>query len=230
MSVGPLVRTERLQVGRTALVAFLGPDGAGVPAAREVWYVLHGYAMRAAPFLESCRAIDDGSRLLVAPEALSRFYESDLRATSHRTAPVGASWMTRDERESEISDYLAYLDRLHELVTARLAGAAPKITVLGFSQGGAAAARWVATGRLAAARLLLWGAGLPPELDFAAPDSPLRRAETVFVVGTKDVFITPKVVEHELARLRAAGMPFRFVGFDGGHRLDDETLRMLARE
>ena len=230
MSEGPPVRTERLQVGRTALVAFLGPDGAGLPTVREVWYVLHGYAMRAAPFLEGCRAVDDGTRLLVAPEALSRFYEGDVRATSHRTARVGASWMTRDERESEISDYLEYLDRLHEMVIARLSGAAPKITVLGFSQGGAAAARWIAAGRLPSARLLLWGSGFPPELDLAAPDSPLRRAETVFVVGSKDVFITPKVVEQEFARLRAAGMPFRFVGFDGGHRLDDETLRMLARE
>jgi predicted esterase len=207
----------------------LGPDGPALEGVREIWYVLHGYGMRAAPFLDGCRAIDDGTRLLVAPEALSRYYEGSLNAVSHRTAPVGASWMTRDEREHEISDYIAYLDDVHAtLIASRLGRAKPAITVLGFSQGGATAARWVASGRVPAARLVIWGSGLAPELDIAAPDTPLRRAETVFVVGTTDIYITSKIVDQELGRLCAAGFPFRLVSFDGGHRLDDATLQALA--
>jgi hypothetical protein len=50
----------------------------------------------------------------------------------------------------------------------------------------------------------------------------------VFVVGKADIFITPKIVQKELDRLRAADFPFRFVSFDGGHRLDDDTLCALA--
>ena len=205
--------------------------GAGSPApgtVKELWYVLHGYAMRAVPFLESCGAVHDSSRLIVAPEALSRFYEGNLSAPAHRTAPVGASWMTRDEREHEIADYLHYLDDLHTMVTSRLDGSTPVITVLGFSQGGATAARWVASGRVHAQRLVLWGSGLAPELDISTPGLPIRAAETVFVVGSTDVFITPKIVQREFDRLRAAAFPFHFVSFDGGHRLDDATLRALA--
>jgi predicted esterase len=206
----------------------LGPQGDALSGVRDVWYVLHGYAMRAVPFLEGFRAIADGTRLLVAPEALSRFYDGTLSPGAHRNAPVAASWMTRDERDSEIVDYLAYLDTVHATITARLAGARPTVTVLGFSQGGAAAARWVATGRVPATRLVVWGSAMAPELDIATPGSPLRRPETVFVVGSGDSYITPKIVAGEAERLRAAQFPFRRLSFDGGHRLDDGVLRQLT--
>lgn len=219
------VRLVPVTVQRTARAALLGPAAPGI---RELWYVLHGYGQLAADFIEDCRALDDGTRLIVAPEALSRFYEGDVQARMHKDAAVGASWMTREDREAEISDYLAYLDTLHAATLASLGGgAAPAITVLGFSQGGAAAARWVASGRVNAARLVVWGSLFPPELDLADPAAPIRRAAVTQVVGTKDIFATPKVVAKETARLRDAGFPYRFVTFQGGHRLDDDTLRAL---
>jgi predicted esterase len=221
------IRTEAIAVRRSARLAVLGPERSAV---RELWYVLHGYGQLAAPFLEDFRAIDDGTRLIVAPEALSRFYEGDVQARLHRDAKVGASWMTREDREAEIADYIAYLDAAHRSLLARLGefGPPPEVTVLGFSQGGAAAARWVERGRPNAARLVVWGSQFPPELDLADPGSPMRRAQTVLVIGNRDVFATPKIVEQETARLAAAGFPFRFVSFDGGHRIDDDTLRSLA--
>lgn len=224
---GREIRTEPLAVRRTARVAKLGPDA---PASRELWYVLHGYGQLAAPFLEGCRAIDDGTRLIVAPEALSRFYDGDLPARLHKDAKVGASWMTREDRETEIADYIAYLDAVHASVLARFgAGAPPAITVLGFSQGGATAVRWVASGRVNAARLIVWGSQVPPETDLADPAAPIRRAQTVVVIGDTDVFATPKIVAKEKARFESANFPCRFVSFAGGHRLDDDTLRALAR-
>jgi predicted esterase len=220
------IRTVPIEVRRSARLAMLGPEGSGV---REIWYVLHGYAQLAAPFLEGFRAIDDGTRLIVAPEALSRFYEGDTQARLHKDAKVGASWMTREDRESEIADYIAYLDAVHRSVLTNLGGDRQlPVTVLGFSQGGATAARWVAVGRVNAARLVVWGSQFPPELDLADPRAPLRRAEAILVVGTTDVFATPKVVGKETERLRDANFPFRFVSFQGGHRLDDDTLRSLG--
>ena len=214
-----------LTARRTARVALLGPPAPGV---RELWYVLHGYGQLAATFLEDLRAIDDGTRLIVAPEALSRFYEGDVQARLHKDAAVGASWMTREDRESEIADYLGYLDTLHATMLAAVGGdTPPAVTVLGFSQGGATAARWVASGRVSAARLVVWGSQFPPELNLADPAAPLRRAQTTLVIGTKDIFATPKIVAKETARLSDAGFSYRFVTFEGGHRLDDNTLRAL---
>ena len=220
------IRSVSIAVRRTARLALLGPQEPGV---RELWYVMHGYGQLAAPFLENFRAIDDGTRLIVAPEALSRFYEGDVQARLHKDAKVGASWMTREDRVAEIADYLAYLDTVHESMLASVAGAArpPAITVLGFSQGGATAARWVASGRVNAARLIVWGSQFPPELDLADAGAPLRRAESTLVIGTTDVYATPKIVAKETSRLSDAGFPYRFVTFQGGHRLDDNTLRAL---
>jgi predicted esterase len=221
------IRSVSIAVKRSARLALLGPESAGV---RELWYVLHGYGQLAASFLDDFRAIDDGSRLIVAPEALSRFYEGDAVSRLHRDANVGASWMTREDRESEISDYVAYLDTVHRTLLPRLsaAGEPPAVTVLGFSQGGAAAVRWVAAGNVKPKRLLVWGSQVPPEIDLADPGSPLRKAETSLVIGTTDIFATPKVVEKERARLEAANFPYRFVSFIGGHRIDDDTLRSFA--
>lgn len=229
MNGGRAVRTNAIPVGRTARVALLGPE-AGLPV-REVWYVLHGYGQLAAPFIENFRAIDDGTRLIVAPEALSRFYDGDAETRLHKDAAVGASWMTREDRESEIADYLAYLDAVHASIgaSASYRDAVPAVTVLGFSQGGATAARWVARGRVAAARLIVWGSQFPPELALADPATPLRRTENVLVVGTTDRFATAKIVAAETSRLHGAGLPFRIVTFDGGHRMDDETLRTLVK-
>ena len=47
----------------------------GDPAtARDVWYALHGYGQLAAELLAGARALVEPERLVVAPEALSRFY------------------------------------------------------------------------------------------------------------------------------------------------------------
>jgi predicted esterase len=228
VSASPPIRTERLEVRRTALVAMMGPEGPALSGVRELWYVLHGYSMRAAPFLEAFRAIAGDTRLLVAPEALSRFYHGTLSPGAHKEAPVVASWMTREERDSEISDYLAYLEAVHALVAGRLGGATPKITVLGFSQGGATAARWVASGRIKVARLVVWGSVMAPDLDLTTPDSPLRATETIYVVGTRDAYITPKIVAAEAGRLRSAQFPFRQISYRGEHWLDDGVLRQLT--
>jgi predicted esterase len=222
-----LLTTESVTVQRTATVALLGSQASGV---RELWYVLHGYGSLATDFLGDFVAIDDGARWIVAPEALSRFYLEDVQTrvrNKNANAKIGASWMTKHERESEIEDYIAYLNTVHRVMHTRAGGQA-KVTVLGFSQGAAAASRWVASGGVNAARLVIWGSSIAPEIDLATAGSPIRAPETVMVVGTKDVFATPKVVEAEFARMRAANFPFRSLSFEGGHRMDDDTLRALA--
>ena len=220
------LRSEYLPVRRTARIALLGRPG---PQVRELWYVLHGYGQLAAEFLASCRALDDERRLIVAPEALSRFYDGDLATRIAQKDPkVGASWMTREDRLTDIADNLSYLDAVHANIAGRLGDGAPRVTVLGFSQGAATSTRWVAGGTLAVARHVVWGAAMAHDVDLADTASPLRRPETVLVVGTRDHFATPKVVAAELARLESARFPVRSLSFDGGHRMDDDTLRALA--
>lgn len=219
-------RSRHLATTRTGRIELRGPED---PAAvRSLWFVLHGYGQLARDFLDGFEAIDDGSRLFAAPEALSRFYDTGGARGSHADARVGASWMTREDREHEIEDTLEWLSRAHSLVASEL-GATVPLTVLGFSQGAAAASRWVARGGVRPARLICWGAGIAPELALDA-GTPLGLTPCTLVVGTRDQFVPADRVEAERARLASAGHPARFLSFEGGHRLDHETLRQLAAE
>lgn len=198
--------------------------GSGEP--REVWFACHGYGQLASRFLEKVRVLDDGTRYIVAPEGLSRFYLSE-RATERR---VGASWMTREDRLAEIDDYVRYLDAVYADVFGTLDRSRVTVCALGYSQGAATVSRWTALGSARIDRLVLWGGELPPDLDLAGEPvaGRLRAAQLTLVYGRADEFITPKVVGAMTARLRAHGIPHTEIAFDGGHELDHAVLRKVG--
>lgn len=210
------VRLLDLTVSRTARVAM-----SGGPVAREAWLLLHGYGQLAARFLQGFLPAARPDRLLVAPEALSRFY------TSREPSRVGATWMTREARDSEIRDYLGYLDQV-ERECIRPSGAA-RLEVHAFSQGTATATRWVAHAAGRIDRLVLWGGGIAPEVDLAALRARRPDMEWHLCVGRTDEFIHEAAITAETDRLTAAGVPFTMHRFDGGHVVDAATLLDLAR-
>jgi predicted esterase len=193
---------------------------------REVWFVLHGYGQLAARFLPHFESLNDGTRLIVAPEALSRFYLTES-PTERR---VGASWMTREDRLTEIEDYVRYLDAVYADVFGSLDAGRIKVTVLGFSQGTATACRWTTLGAPRVDRLIVWGGEVPPDLDLTREPAAgrLRSLRLALVYGRRDQFFTPKVVASTEARLREHGIPYALVPFDGGHEIDAAVLRRLA--
>jgi predicted esterase len=195
---------------------------------REVWFVLHGFGQLSPYFIRHFGVLADGTRLIVAPEALNRFY---LERTSWRgagTARVGATWMTREERESEMADYVRYLDLLYEHVVAQTDRAHVTVTVLGFSQGVATGARWLCRGAARADAFVMWAGPLPPELDAEAV-GPLRHLRLVRVLGDEDELALPEHVAVEDARIAALGLDAPLMRFAGGHALHRETLASLAR-
>jgi predicted esterase len=211
---------HHVRVSRTARYLSLGDPG---PAIREVWFVLHGYGQLAARFLSGFAALADGSRLIVAPEALSRFYLDPAGREK-----VGASWMTREDRLNEIADYVRYLDAVSAEVLGRLDRGAVRVHVLGFSQGTATASRWAAFGTPRVDRLVLWGGEVPPDLDLAAARERLASLDLELVVGSRDELYTPKVLARDEERLREAGIPHRVIRFQGGHEIDDAVLRRIG--
>ena len=212
---------HHLTVTRAARYFTLGDPAGGVA---EVWFACHGYAQLAARFLEKLRALDDGRRYVVAPEGLSRFYLTES-PTERR---VGATWMTREDRLSEIDDYVRYLDALYREVAGRVRGPAARVTALGFSQGTATVSRWAALGQSRIDHVILWGGELPPDLDLAAARDRLRDVRFTLVYGEKDEYITRKVVDTMVARLRGHDIPHSVHPFDGGHELDEGVLRELV--
>jgi predicted esterase len=223
-------REHHLPVTRTARYATLGAAGPGV---RQVWFVLHGFGQLARYFVRNFAALDDGQRLIVAPEALSRFYVGEVDGSGSAKARVGATWMTREDRLTEIDDYVSYLDALHQHVMKDVAAAQPaaaKIEAvgLGFSQGVATACRWAQRGRARLDRLVLWAGTVPPEIESDDDFARFRALDLTFVLGKGDPFAGPARVEELEARLRARSVPYRLIRFDGGHELDAGVLQGLA--
>ena len=214
--------TTHLEVRRTARVIMLGDPS---PSVRQVWIACHGYGQLAADFAVQLSALHSLERLVLAPEALNRFYLEDHGGAHGPDHPVGATWMTREERIQEIDDYCAYLDAVYDMALDRLTSA-PVVIALGFSQGASTASRWAARGTRPVNHVVLWGAGLAAELE------PRPRlfgdASLTLVAGTRDRNVSAGAVASERARLDGAGLAHAVEQFEGGHRLDDQTLLRLA--
>ena len=211
---------HHLTVRRTARYFTLGDDRV---RPEQLWFVCHGYGQLGARFLRRFEVLDDGTRLIVAPEALSRFY---LERGGER---VGASWMTREDRLSEIADYVSCLDAIREDVLQRIGGGdvPPPCTAFGFSQGAATVTRWATHGARPLDRLILWGGHIPPDTDLGAYRSVLASLHLLLVLGDRDPQGTPAEVDREEARLREAEVPYSLVRFQGGHEIPREVLRRL---
>lgn len=216
---------RHLAVHRTARYYVVGEES---DAVTDVWFACHGYGQLAADFAGEFECIEEPHRLIVVPEALSRFYLAQAGGFHGPDAKVGATWMTREERDAEISDYIAYLDALYDEVFSVVDRAKVSVTALGFSQGGATANRWVTRGKPVTDRLIMWGCLLASDSDLNEAASFFRKVKLTLVYGTRDKFADSGMIADYEKQLRASSIPYEVATFDGGHRMDRETLRQLA--
>lgn len=205
-----------ITVSRTARYHTLGDPA----AAKAIWVVLHGYGQLARFFLNKFEGLED-ELLIVAPEALNRFYLDE----AHQR--VGATWMTREDRENEIKDQCAYLDAL--VASLRQGREQLPVHVLGFSQGVATACRWSLLGRTRIGRLVLWAGGLPVELTSGELRDGWSKTRIDLVLGTTDQYAGDKELAAQVARLERAGAAHAVHRFTGGHALDPVLLNRLLR-
>ncbi|GAB3825155.1 alpha/beta hydrolase [Hymenobacter jeollabukensis] len=212
---------HRLQVPRTARYYQLGE----LATARQLFVVCHGYGQLAAYFIRHFRLAVDTvpGTVVVAPEGLSRFY---LQGNSGR---VGATWMTSEDRLTEIEDFSAYLDTLlQQLLAAAPADVA--VTVLGFSQGATTVSRWLLRSGFTPAHLVLWAGTFPADVDPTAATALLTRVPRLTVVcGDSDSYLPEERVNEQLALLRGLGAQPDMIWFEGNHEMKPPILRRLAQ-
>ena len=217
---------RHLTVPRTARYALLGEIDGDLS---EVWMVCHGHGQLARRFLSRFLPLERSDRLIVAPEALSRYYLEPPRGGPHPPeTPVGASWMTYEDRDAEIGDYVRYLDLVHEEIFTVVDRARVSLWVLGFSQGVATVARWVARGKVSPDRVVLFAGVLPPELDSVEASRLAAKSPLTVVLGTTDEFARPELVAQQDKRLREFGIPYKTIRFEGGHEIKPGVLKQIA--
>ncbi len=221
----PRLSPRHIQVARTARYYAMGGSGDGVD---EAWFVLHGYRQAARRFARRFEVLDAPGRIVVVPEALSRFYVDPSPGRHGPEHRVGASWMTREDRDNEIADYVAYLDAVASEVAGTAAPSVRRRVVLGFSQGAHTASRWVVLGRPTATELVLWGAGLATDLSPDALAAGLDGVRVTFVRGEDDRHRHPREEASQDALLEDLGVSFRVLVHPGGHEIAPEPLLDLA--
>lgn len=156
---------------RTARYYCVGEPG---PTIRHIWFCLHGEGQSVADFAAQLSNLTMPERLLILPEALSRY---TLPPGPDGELSTGATWFAPPDLLPDLADLTTYLDALAEKVLAACPPDTP-VTVLGYGHGAAAACRWLASNRITYDRLILYAAIFPPEIDrratlVALPDRPV---------------------------------------------------------
>lgn len=201
-------------------------SGEFTPHTKKIWFVLHGYGQLAQYFIRKFKPLADAGIYVVAPEGLSKFYLEDV-TTRGRTGnqKVGATWMTRENRLTDIENYLRYLNLVYDqLVPKNFSG---EITVLGFSQGAATAARWVTDNHIQFNRLILWCGILPPDMNLTSAQQILQNKKVVEVIGKTDPFITDEKLKEMTAIHERLQIKPDVIEFEGGHEIAIDALQKL---
>ncbi len=181
----------------------------------SVFYVIHGYAQLARDFIRDFEFLDDGKTLVVAPEGLSRSYFREK---------IGASWMTKEDRDNEIDDYVNYLEDLNRNISQKFDIRSAEHNVLGFSQGVHTAVRWFINSGQWFKRLLLCSSDFPKDADFDKLRNKLDHSALYLIHGTGDNIVHMKVLENNMIMLDENNIPFRTIHFDGKHEINSEAV------
>jgi predicted esterase len=125
--------------------------------------------------------------------------------------------MTKEWRVQDIADNNAYLQQLIEKVQ----NANPKATIhlLGFSQGGATAARFFQQCPELVSQLILWASVFPPDIE--KQGFPKDR-KLDFVLGKQDPYFD--LNSNAMVLEAYDNLGFQNYTFEGGHDIDQQTL------
>jgi predicted esterase len=188
---------------------------------KSVWFVLHGYGQLAEEFIQNFDAISNVNTLIVAPEALNRFYWKGF------AGKIGATWMTKEDRLNEIKDYINFLDMVYSEVMGNCSSKNVKVLVLGFSQGTATVCRWIVNSKVKVDKLILWGGTIPPDINIKSSEKILEASKLTIVIGGEDEFINENQVDLEIKRLKENKLFYQLIRFDGKHEIKPEILRQF---
>jgi predicted esterase len=183
----------------------------------QIWMIFHGYGQLVEHFYIPFSRLHREDQVFIFPQALSKFY---LKGVSEK---IGASWMTAHDRDTDIRNYLHYLDKLYFL---EIEPGNKKLNILGFSQGVHTASRWIGSSGIRYHKFVSWGADLAREID-AGIITQSFGGENHFVVGDQDKYIDANLLQRIEDRYQRIGFKYSLLHFCGKHEIDPAVLESL---
>ncbi len=190
---------------------------------KNLIFVIHGYGQQAKYFIKKFESLDTTENSIIAPEGLNRFY---LEGFSGR---VGATWMTREDRLTDIDNYLTYLNKVYEEVVDKIDVANLKVSVIGFSQGSATVSRWVSNTPHHIDQLILWAGIFPPDLDYKLAGERFDSMNIKYVYGLNDPFLSQNRIDEMNAISSKLKVNPQIITFDGEHEIHQPTLASIFK-
>lgn len=214
------MQEHKLTVPKTAHYYTIGRPSKKI---KQLWIATHGYGQLAKKFIYKFEGLDDGETLVIAPDALSRFYFGGFTGT------VGSSWMTREDRLDEIDDYANYLQTIYDMFVPQLAEDV-EIVLFGFSQGVATQCRWIMQKFPRFDHLIMWAGFMPEDLDYRPHLDLFNSKNLHFIYGTEDEFLTPERLDWYNGMVGEQGVKMKTTIFEGKHRVDRALLHKIKNE
>lgn len=213
-----MIHEYHITVSRTARYYTLGELN---NKTKSIWFLLHGHKQLAKDFILNFRELADDGNYLIAPEGLMRGYiKGDY-------GDVGASWMTKEDRESDIKDYVNYLDELFEKEIAPHLNQNIKVNALGFSQGAATLSRWLALDKPKIDKAVFWCGSVASDVDFSkqSAEGGLKNTEIHLVFGSNDRYYDSNFSNEQVKIITDAGLHPQSYTFNGGHEVNTKLMQ-----
>lgn len=185
----------------------------------DIWIACPGYGQLGKYFIRRFDVFDAQKHFVIVLQGLSKFYLPDQKN-------VGASWMTKEGRETDMQNQRAYFDAVIEEVFQGQSLENYRVHLMGFSQGVSMISRMAAYSKINFETLVLWAGGFPPELVHADFDHVSANAKLKVVIGSNDEFYAlDKNYQPEVDKMETAiGLKPEVIVFEGIHEVKREVL------
>lgn len=187
---------------------------------KTIWIVFHGIGFLSRYFLRFFKVLNPKKNYIIAPQAPSKYY------LNNEYKYVGASWLTKEETQTELTNVLNYIDAVleHENIPDD-----KNLIIFGFSQGVSIATRWIAKTKIKFKKLILYAGGIPTELckeDFNFID--YNQSSINIIYGDSDEFLTHSRIDSEKIKSEILfHKKAKIQSFKGGHEIKTEIIKQF---
>lgn len=187
---------------------------------KKIWIVFHGYGQLGKYFIKKFNTFSSDENVFIAPQALNQFYLKGF------TGRVGSTWMTSEDREQKIEDYVNYLLNLDDLILS-LENSNAEINVLGFSQGGNTMSRYLLETKLEVNKIVFWGSRYAADIDQYQFFKKFDTSSLIIVYGLADELITEAKINIFLEDFYTHNRKPLIISFKGGHEICANTFKKI---
>ncbi len=187
----------------------------------NIWIVFHGYGQLSKYFIRRFDVLDADKNYIIAPQGLSKFYvDEDYKN-------VGASWLTKEDRGSDLLNQQKYLIKLMDELKLKIDFSKIKINFFGFSQGASTLTRLLMNYNMKVNNIIIWAGWVPDEF-FNINKDVLKDTNLFFVVGNKDKYYNNPIIKGYIEKFKKTlNKEIDYFVFNGGHIVDRKVLKKI---